>query len=341
MIEMIAGATRELVLGDPRDPATHVGPVIDDAPSCVSTAGSPIRPGRGGVMFRWDDGRALPPHGRFVPPTMIGLDRASDLQEEVVRPGAAHRALAGSELDALLDDVVETAQGSRSASTPASTPWRRRSSRGFQTANVYVNRSMIGAVVGTQPFGGTGSPGTGPKAGGPNYLRRFATEQTVTINTGGGGWQPDIAQRRRITVFEYEHPLRYITKTSSAAASVFRNASPFVLLTPRASVRGPLTNERVRPCVSLVIAPLQLRRRRIALSSLAITPATAGPYGHYYRGGGNAPCSVRWPACSAPSLLLAARRHHERQYGLWLTGDPSYAPPPPYGALWPRLVLSY
>jgi RHH-type proline utilization regulon transcriptional repressor/proline dehydrogenase/delta 1-pyrroline-5-carboxylate dehydrogenase len=53
--------------------------------------------------------------------------------------------------------------------------------------NVYVNRSMIGAVVGTQPFGGAGLSGTGPKAGGPNYLRRFATEQTVTVNTAAAG----------------------------------------------------------------------------------------------------------------------------------------------------------
>ena len=53
--------------------------------------------------------------------------------------------------------------------------------------NVYVNRSMIGAVVGTQPFGGSGLSGTGPKAGGPNYLQRFATEQTVTINTAAAG----------------------------------------------------------------------------------------------------------------------------------------------------------
>ena len=53
--------------------------------------------------------------------------------------------------------------------------------------NVYVNRNMIGAVVGTQPFGGTGLSGTGPKAGGPNYLRRFATEQVITINTAATG----------------------------------------------------------------------------------------------------------------------------------------------------------
>jgi len=59
--------------------------------------------------------------------------------------------------------------------------------RRLANGNVYVNRSMIGAVVGTQPFGGAGLSGTGPKAGGPNYLRRFATEQTVTINTASAG----------------------------------------------------------------------------------------------------------------------------------------------------------
>jgi len=57
----------------------------------------------------------------------------------------------------------------------------------LQVGNVYVNRNMIGAVVGVQPFGGHGLSGTGPKAGGPNYLARFATEQTVTINTAAAG----------------------------------------------------------------------------------------------------------------------------------------------------------
>ena len=61
------------------------------------------------------------------------------------------------------------------------------SSRASPHGNVYVNRNMIGAVVGTQPFGGTGLSGTGPKAGGPNYLRRFATEQVVTVNTAAAG----------------------------------------------------------------------------------------------------------------------------------------------------------
>src|SRR6185436_14063142 len=62
-----------------------------------------------------------------------------------------------------------------------------RIARALHVGNVYVNRSTIGAVVGSQPFGGMGLSGTGPKAGGPNYLQRFATEQTVTVNTAAAG----------------------------------------------------------------------------------------------------------------------------------------------------------
>jgi RHH-type proline utilization regulon transcriptional repressor/proline dehydrogenase/delta 1-pyrroline-5-carboxylate dehydrogenase len=91
------------------------------------------------------------------------------------------------ELDALLDEIAGNGTGltlgihSRIDATVEQIVAR------LANGNVYVNRSMIGAVVGTQPFGGTGLSGTGPKAGGPNYLRRFATEQTVTINTAAAG----------------------------------------------------------------------------------------------------------------------------------------------------------
>ena len=76
---------------------------------------------------------------------------------------------------------------SRSASRPASTAAPRRWPRAAHVGNVYVNRNMIGAVVGVQPFGGEGLSGTGPKAGGPNYLLRFCAEQTVTVNTTAAG----------------------------------------------------------------------------------------------------------------------------------------------------------
>jgi RHH-type proline utilization regulon transcriptional repressor/proline dehydrogenase/delta 1-pyrroline-5-carboxylate dehydrogenase len=186
IIEMIAGATRELMLGDPRDPATHVGPVIDDDAKFRLDRWIADKAGQGRVMFRWDDGRALP-RGRFVPPTMIRLDRASDLQEEVFGPVLHVVRWQASGLDALLDDVAGNGTGLTLGIHTRIDAVAGKIVARLSNGNAYVNRSMIGAVVGTQPFGGAGLSGTGPKAGGPNYLRRFATEQTVTINTAAAG----------------------------------------------------------------------------------------------------------------------------------------------------------
>jgi RHH-type proline utilization regulon transcriptional repressor/proline dehydrogenase/delta 1-pyrroline-5-carboxylate dehydrogenase len=187
VIEMIAGAARELVLGDPRDPATHVGPVIDDDAKLRLDRWIADKAGQGRVVFRWDDGRALPPRGRFVPPSMIALDRASDLQEEVFGPVLHVVRWRAGELDALLDDIAGNGTGLTLGIHTRIDSVAQKIVARLANGNVYVNRSMIGAVVGTQPFGGAGLSGTGPKAGGPNYLRRFATEQTVTINTAAAG----------------------------------------------------------------------------------------------------------------------------------------------------------
>ncbi len=187
MIEMIAGAARELVLGDPRDPATHVGPVIDDDAKFRLDQWIVDKARQRRVIFRWDDGRALPLHGRFVPPTMIRLDRASDLQEEVFGPVLHVVRWRAGELDALLDDIAGNGTGLTLGIQTRIDSVAEKIVARLSNGNVYINRSIIGAVVGTQPFGGAGLSGTGPKAGGPNYLRRFATEQTVTINTAAAG----------------------------------------------------------------------------------------------------------------------------------------------------------
>jgi RHH-type transcriptional regulator, proline utilization regulon repressor / proline dehydrogenase / delta 1-pyrroline-5-carboxylate dehydrogenase len=185
MIEMIAGAAAELVLGDPRDPAVHVGPVIDA--EAKQRLDHWIARKQGRVIFRWDAKHALPPRGLFVPPTMIALDRASDLKEEVFGPVLHVVRWQAAELDALLGDIVGNGTGlTLGIHTRIDATVETIAAR-LANGNVYVNRSMIGAVVGTQPFGGTGLSGTGPKAGGPNYLRRFANEQTVTVNTAAAG----------------------------------------------------------------------------------------------------------------------------------------------------------
>jgi RHH-type proline utilization regulon transcriptional repressor/proline dehydrogenase/delta 1-pyrroline-5-carboxylate dehydrogenase len=185
MLTMIAGAAHELSLGDPRLASTHVGPVID------TEARQKLMEwiGRHGerVRFRWDAGRPLPERGLYVPPTIIDLDRASDLREEVFGPVLHVVRWRADALDALLDDIAGNGTGLTLGIHTRIDAMAEKVEARLATGNVYVNRSMIGAVVGTQPFGGAGLSGTGPKAGGPNYLRRFATEQTITVNTAAAG----------------------------------------------------------------------------------------------------------------------------------------------------------
>jgi RHH-type proline utilization regulon transcriptional repressor/proline dehydrogenase/delta 1-pyrroline-5-carboxylate dehydrogenase len=187
IIEMIAGAARELNLGDPREPSTHVGPVIDAEAKDKLDRWIAQHERLGRVRFRWDHFKPLPATGTYVPPTIIALEHVRDLPEEVFGPILHVVRWRAGELDRLLEEIAGNGYGltlsvhSRIDATAAHIVER------LASGNAYVNRSMIGAVVGTQPFGGVGLSGTGPKAGGPNYLRRFATEQVVTVNTAAAG----------------------------------------------------------------------------------------------------------------------------------------------------------
>jgi RHH-type proline utilization regulon transcriptional repressor/proline dehydrogenase/delta 1-pyrroline-5-carboxylate dehydrogenase len=187
VLAMIEGAAAELALGDPGEPATDVGPVIDADAKARLDGWVTEQAARGRVRFRWDRGRSLPQAGTYVAPAIIELDDPEDLKEEVFGPVLHAVRWPADALDRLLDGIGASGFGltlgvhSRIDATVARVVAR------LPTGNVYVNRNMIGAVVGTQPFGGFGLSGTGPKAGGPNYLRRFATEQTVTINAAAIG----------------------------------------------------------------------------------------------------------------------------------------------------------
>jgi RHH-type proline utilization regulon transcriptional repressor/proline dehydrogenase/delta 1-pyrroline-5-carboxylate dehydrogenase len=185
MLEMLIGAARELKVGDPRKISTHVGPVIDAEAKQKLDRWIAEKERAGALRFRPD--RDLPDAGTYVGPTVIELDRARDLKEEVFGPVLHVVRWRADGLDTLLDDIAGNGTAltlgihSRIDSTADRIAGR------LASGNVYVNRSMIGAVVGTQPFGGTHLSGTGPKAGGPNYLRRFAAEQTITVNTAAAG----------------------------------------------------------------------------------------------------------------------------------------------------------
>ena len=130
---------------------------------------------------------AAPAAGNFVAPHIIALDSPARLDREVFGPILHVVRWKAGELDALIDAIAATGYGltlgihSRIDDTVGHVIDR------LPVGNVYVNRNIIGAVVGTQPFGGSGLSGTGPKAGGPDYLRRFALEQVVSINTAAAG----------------------------------------------------------------------------------------------------------------------------------------------------------
>ncbi len=187
MLDMLSEAMRELKVGDPREPATHVGPVIGAAAKdkLQSWIGDMARASR--VRFRWDGDQTWPADGTYMAPALIELDRAAELKEEVFGPVLHIVRWRADEIETLLDDIAANGTaltlGIHSRIDSAVEHIAARLPHG----NVYVNRNMIGAVVGTQPFGGTELSGTGPKAGGPNYLRRFAAEQVVTVNTAAVG----------------------------------------------------------------------------------------------------------------------------------------------------------
>jgi RHH-type proline utilization regulon transcriptional repressor/proline dehydrogenase/delta 1-pyrroline-5-carboxylate dehydrogenase len=182
MIEMIAGAARELRIGDPSDPATHIGPVIDmDAKARLDAHIARMKQ-EARVHFA-----GAAPAGNFVAPHIFELSDAGQLTEEVFGPVLHVVRFRANRLDQVLQSIERSGYGLTLGIHSRIDDTVDDVIDGLQAGNIYVNRNMIGAVVGVQPFGGHGLSGTGPKAGGPHYLARFATEQTVTVNTAAAG----------------------------------------------------------------------------------------------------------------------------------------------------------
>ncbi|HTQ82906.1 MAG TPA: bifunctional proline dehydrogenase/L-glutamate gamma-semialdehyde dehydrogenase PutA [Pseudolabrys sp.] len=185
VLAMVEGAARELALGDPREVSTHVGPVIDA--EAKGKLARWIADMHGAVRFRWDADRPLPAKGTYVAPTIIEIDNARELGQEVFGPVLHVLRWRAGELDELCDDIAGNGTALTLGIHSRIDATVTRIAARLANGNVYVNRNMIGAVVGSQPFGGSGLSGTGPKAGGPNYLHRLALEQVVTINTAASG----------------------------------------------------------------------------------------------------------------------------------------------------------
>jgi RHH-type proline utilization regulon transcriptional repressor/proline dehydrogenase/delta 1-pyrroline-5-carboxylate dehydrogenase len=185
-LRLLSGFMDELKLGDPALLATDVGPVIDEAArsSLEAHADAIARGARWSHRCRREQWHA---QGTFVAPLAVEIDDLGRLTQEVFGPILHVIRYSARQLDRVVDAINATGFGltlgihSRIDSAALDLAQRLR------VGNVYVNRNMIGAVVGVQPFGGRGLSGTGPKAGGPYYLHRFTTEQTLTINTAAVG----------------------------------------------------------------------------------------------------------------------------------------------------------
>jgi RHH-type proline utilization regulon transcriptional repressor/proline dehydrogenase/delta 1-pyrroline-5-carboxylate dehydrogenase len=186
LTEMLAGAMAELKVGDPALLATDVGPVIDlDAKKMLTEHAARMKR-EAELIYEVPLGPEHA-HGHFFAPVAFRIDGLPRLEREVFGPVLHLVHYSADRLDDVLEAVNATGYGLTLGVHSRIDGKVRRIVERLRVGNAYVNRNMIGAVVGVQPFGGEGLSGTGPKAGGPRYLHRFATERTLTIDTTAAG----------------------------------------------------------------------------------------------------------------------------------------------------------
>jgi RHH-type proline utilization regulon transcriptional repressor/proline dehydrogenase/delta 1-pyrroline-5-carboxylate dehydrogenase len=186
LITMLQGAVALLKLGDPADPVTDIGPVISEA--ALKKLQSHVRGPRFASASLFPPTlTTVPAHGHFMAPQLLEIRDLSEMTEEVFGPVLHVIRWKSGQLEALVERINDLGYGLTLALQSRIGSSVETVTRLARVGNLYVNRSQIGAVVGSQPFGGEGLSGTGPKAGGTLYLQRFVTERVVTINTAAAG----------------------------------------------------------------------------------------------------------------------------------------------------------
>jgi RHH-type proline utilization regulon transcriptional repressor/proline dehydrogenase/delta 1-pyrroline-5-carboxylate dehydrogenase len=186
LLPMLAGAMAELAIGDPALLATDVGPVIDE-PARQALERHAARMASEGRLLYQCPLPAGAEHGTFFAPRAFEIDSAGRLEREVFGPILHVIRWRADRLDAVCDEIGATGYALTLGIHSRIDDTVRHILGRLGVGNSYVNRTTIGAVVGVQPFGGERLSGTGPKAGGPRYLHRFATERTVSIDTTAAG----------------------------------------------------------------------------------------------------------------------------------------------------------
>ena len=190
-IDMIAGAMDELRVGNPARLETDVGPIISEDAAASLRAHVREMDERGAC-------RHVAPlaeecaRGTFVAPALVEIDSMQALAQEHFGPILHVVRFQGTRFASAVRDAMSSGYGLTLGLHSRIEARAEKLSELVPVGNVYVNRNMIGAVVGSQPFGGQGLSGTGPKAGGPHYLLRFATEKTLTLNTTATGGNAEL-----------------------------------------------------------------------------------------------------------------------------------------------------
>ncbi|MDP3222450.1 MAG: L-glutamate gamma-semialdehyde dehydrogenase [Rubrivivax sp.] len=188
VIEMLRGALQELKVGDPALLATDVGPVIDD--EAFTGISAHVQRLKGEAKWLGESAVAST-FPRLVAPVAFEIGAIADLKAEIFGP-VLHVVRWGGDVMHVVQQINQLGYGLTLGVQTRIDSRAQRIADSARIGNVYVNRNMIGAVVGVQPFGGEGLSGTGPKAGGPHYLYRFCAEQTVTVNTAAAGGNAEL-----------------------------------------------------------------------------------------------------------------------------------------------------
>jgi RHH-type proline utilization regulon transcriptional repressor/proline dehydrogenase/delta 1-pyrroline-5-carboxylate dehydrogenase len=185
VLEMLAGAMQELVVGNPAWLATDLGPVIDSDALAILENHAKRMESEGRLVARVPLPEGL--DGHFFAPCAFEIDSLARLEREVFGPVLHVVRYRARDLDQVIDQINATRYGLTLGVHSRIEAVQRHIASRARVGNCYINRTITGAVVGVQPFGGEGLSGTGPKAGGPHYLLKFATERTLTINTAAVG----------------------------------------------------------------------------------------------------------------------------------------------------------
>jgi len=191
--KMLTGAMAELTLGDPWHLATDIGPLIDAEAHAEITTYIEAARAEGRVIAEL----ATPKDGFFLGPVLLRVAGIADIAREVFGPVLHMATFPGRALGSVLDAINATGYGLTFGLHSRIDDRVQKVVEHIHAGNIYVNRNQIGAVVGSQPFGGEGLSGTGPKAGGPEYLPRFCASTPPPVSTGDAPSAPDPAEIQR------------------------------------------------------------------------------------------------------------------------------------------------